>query len=104
MNTILKFGKFKGQDFYSTPKYYQEWLLKQDWFKAPQKPNELLEVQKEMVETVKSIRSWNGYSKSGESAYNKVFELEQMEGDIMYCKCGKLNEVGKRSCGWDCGY
>lgn len=31
----LKFGKFKGQEFQSTPQWYQDWLLKQDWFKAP---------------------------------------------------------------------
>jgi uncharacterized protein (DUF3820 family) len=30
---ILKFGKHKGQNFFDTPVSYQEWLLKQDWFK-----------------------------------------------------------------------
>jgi hypothetical protein len=34
-NFILKFGKYKGQMFLSTPKSYQDWLLKQDWFKLP---------------------------------------------------------------------
>jgi hypothetical protein len=34
-NFILKFGKYKGLQFTSTPKHYQEWLLKQDWFKMP---------------------------------------------------------------------
>lgn len=34
-NFILKFGKYKGQKFSSTPKSYQDWLLKQDWFKVP---------------------------------------------------------------------
>ncbi len=34
-NFTLKFGKHKGQQFLSTPKSYQTWLLSQDWFKAP---------------------------------------------------------------------
>ncbi len=34
-NFKLAFGKYKGQDFLSTPKSYQDWLLNQDWFKAP---------------------------------------------------------------------
>jgi uncharacterized protein (DUF3820 family) len=42
-NFTLKFGKYKGQQFSSTPTSYQEWLLKQDWFKLP---TELTEVQK----------------------------------------------------------
>jgi hypothetical protein len=32
----LKFGKFKGQKFNETPAWYQEWLMKQDWFNKPQ--------------------------------------------------------------------
>lgn len=31
-NFILKFGKYKGTQFSSTPKSYQDWLLGQDWF------------------------------------------------------------------------
>jgi hypothetical protein len=34
-NFILKFGKYKGQNFQSTPQSYQSWLMSQDWFKAP---------------------------------------------------------------------
>jgi uncharacterized protein (DUF3820 family) len=34
----LRFGKYKGQQFENTPKSpYQDWLMKQDWFKAPKK-------------------------------------------------------------------
>lgn len=33
MDTILKFGKFKGQKLSETPSWYQEWLPKQDWYK-----------------------------------------------------------------------
>jgi hypothetical protein len=29
----LGFGKYKGQQFEKTPKSYQDWLFKQDWFK-----------------------------------------------------------------------
>jgi uncharacterized protein (DUF3820 family) len=42
--SILKFGKYKGQDFYSTPKSYQNWLLSQDWFKAPKQAADLWNV------------------------------------------------------------
>jgi hypothetical protein len=35
-NFTLKFGKYKGQQFASTPKSYQDWLLAQDWFKKPE--------------------------------------------------------------------
>jgi hypothetical protein len=31
----LTFGKFKGQNFIDTPKWYQDWLKNQDWFKMP---------------------------------------------------------------------
>ena len=37
---ILAFGKFKGQNFNDTPVWYQTWLLKQDWFNAPQQSTE----------------------------------------------------------------
>jgi hypothetical protein len=34
-NFTLKFGKYKGMQFLSTPASYQNWLLSQDWFKVP---------------------------------------------------------------------
>lgn len=102
-NFTLKFGKYKGQQFQNTPKSYQDWLLKQDWFKIPT-INELTMVQKEMSQVGKSLKSWNGYSRKGQSAYDRMFQLEQIESDIMYCNCGNLNEVGKRNCGMDCGF
>ena len=40
-NFTLKFGKYKGQEFLSTPTSYQSWLLKQDWFKIPTKQTPL---------------------------------------------------------------
>ena len=100
-NFTLKFGKYKGEQFSNTPKSYQDWLLSQNWFKLP---NELTMVQKEMSQVSKSLKGWNGYSKRGQSAYDRMFELEKMESDIMYCNCGRLNETGKRNCGFDCGF
>jgi hypothetical protein len=37
----LKFGKFNGQMFLSTPLSYQSWLLSQDWFKIPSDAQQL---------------------------------------------------------------
>jgi uncharacterized protein (DUF3820 family) len=45
-NSVLKFGKYKGQNFYSTPKSYQNWLISQDWFKAPKQALDLWNVIK----------------------------------------------------------
>jgi hypothetical protein len=39
MDTILKFGKFKGQKLSETPSWYQEWLPKQDWYKPTASAN-----------------------------------------------------------------
>lgn len=103
-NFTLKFGKYKGQNFLNTPKSYQDWLLKQDWFKLPKKTDELTMVQKEMSQLGKSLTGWNGYSAKGQYAYDRMFDLERIESDIMYCNCGNLNEVGKRNCGMGCGF
>lgn len=102
-NFTLKFGKYKGQEFLSTPINYQNWLLSQDWFKAPV-TNKLELIRKEMSQLNKSLKGWDGYSKRGEYAYDRMFELEQQEADIIFCACGRFNEVGKNNCGWDCGY
>jgi len=103
-NFTLKFGKYKGQQFASTPKSYQQWLLSQDWFKAPKQLDEMQQVQQEMSKISDSLKGWDGYSKKGQFSYDRMFELEQMASDIMYCNCGKLNEVGRRNCGMDCGF
>jgi hypothetical protein len=34
-NFILPFGQYKGQNFATTPASYQQWLLRQEWFKLP---------------------------------------------------------------------
>jgi len=63
---ILKFGKFKGQRFENTPKWYQAWLIKQDWFNMPNK------------ERVVSSIKWGVYyipTKQGRIFANMVEEL-----------------------------
>jgi uncharacterized protein (DUF3820 family) len=102
--SILTFGKFKGQDYFTTPSWYQEWLKKQDWFKVPVKMDDLALVQQEMSKVSNQLKGWNGHSSRGQASYDRMFELEQMESDIMYCNCGRFNEPGLRNCGLDCGY
>ena len=52
-NFTLKFGKYKGKEFLSTPKSYQTWLITQDWFKVPSTEEKMPRISS----------SWNGYSK-----------------------------------------
>ncbi|MEY3179131.1 MAG: hypothetical protein RJB42_1372 [Bacteroidota bacterium] len=68
---ILKFGKYKGQNFNSTPISYQNWLLQQDWFKVPsieQKPPTI-------------SKSWDGYSRKGQAQQQSYFEYEVSMAD-----------------------
>ena len=70
-NFTLKFGKYNGMQFLSTPVSYQNWLLSQDWFKVP--TNE--------VKPPQLSKNWNGYSKNGEAKYNAYFEYEMAMAD-----------------------
>jgi len=70
-NFTLKFGKYKGMQFTSTPISYQNWLLAQDWFKIPS--NEL------KPPTISN--NWNGYSKKGQAQENSYFEFEMAMAD-----------------------
>ena len=63
---ILKFGKFKGAKLSETPEWYQNWLLKQDWFKQPAPAHQ-------------QLNGWGGYSKKGESIYDAIFEQEKSD-------------------------
>jgi hypothetical protein len=90
---ILKFGKFKGQKFSDTPQWYQKWLLNQNWFNKPNTNIGSLSNQ---------LKGWDGYSKRGEAIYDKIFELEKMESDMMYCDCGNMKEPNEKYCGWGC--
>jgi uncharacterized protein (DUF3820 family) len=81
MDFILKFGKHKGQNFSSTPKSYQEWLLKQDWFKAPtyaKSPSQIIS------ELSTSLKNWNGHSRNGASIYDRIFEAEKAEEALIF--------------------
>ena len=74
----LKFGKYKGQNFEDTPKSYQNWLSRQEWFKMPQQPLH------------KQLNGWDGYSKKGEAIYDEVFEQEKSHyiNLGLECRCG----------------
>jgi len=72
-NFTLKFGKYKGQDFLSTPTSYQNWLLKQDWFKVPTKQTPL---------HFQSLAGWNGYSKWGQAIEDAIFENDALDQDL----------------------
>ena len=80
---ILKFGKHKGSNFYNTPKSYQNWLLKQEWFK--------IENTKPLH---KQLNGWDGHGKTGEAIYDQVFEQEKNEGDILDEMSGVYSEGG----------
>ena len=68
---ILKFGKYKGQNFNSTPVSYQNWLLAQDWFKVPS-----TEKKPPMIS-----KSWDGYSRKGQAQEQAYFEYEVSMAD-----------------------
>jgi len=77
MDFILKFGKHKGQNFSSVPKSYQEWLLKQDWFKAPTQLTQLQIAEKQFSDASKRLGNWNGHSRKGAAAYDDMFKAEK---------------------------
>lgn len=58
-NFTLKFGKYKGQDFFSTPLWYQEWLIQQK-FVARQEEYDIL---KEGDKIVFNYRWMENYGK-----------------------------------------
>ena len=75
---ILKFGKYKGQNFINTPKSYQDWLLNQDWFKTPSNEEKMPTISK----------TWNGYSNKGQAQEWAVFQWEQRQEIKLDCKRG----------------
>ena len=82
-NFTLKFGKHKGEQFLNTPKSYQEWLLKQEWFKVPN-TDSLTIAQKQFSDANKKLGSWNGYSKKGEAVYDTMFESEKAMDNAIF--------------------
>ena len=73
---ILKFGKYKGQNFNSTPISYQLWLLKQDWFKLPAQLTEVQQASKTISQLSSQLKGWNGYSRNGAAIYDAIFDAE----------------------------
>ena len=73
---ILKFGKFKGQNFNTTPDWYQSWLLKQDWFKVPAQLNEVQAAAKTISKLSGHLKGWDGYSSKGAAIYDSIFDAE----------------------------
>lgn len=71
----LKFGKFKGQDFESTPKWYQDWLLKQDWFKMPSNQASSLSNAEKVFSKAHNYAIKTNYS---ERSIDAMFDAEQM--------------------------
>ena len=78
MDFTLKFGKHKGQMFSTTPKSYQDWLLSQDWFKAPKSEDRMPKIS----------TSWNGYSRRGQAQEWAVFEWEKRQQEKEDCRIG----------------
>lgn len=78
-NFTLKFGKYKGLNFLSTPKHYQSWLLSQEWFKVPipKTQDALQDAQKQFSDSYKKLGNWDGHSKRGEAIYDSMFEAEK---------------------------
>lgn len=83
MEAILTFGKFKGQKFNQTPKWYQDWLLKQDWFSLSVQ-DELINSQRQFSNSYKKLGNWNGYSQKGQAVYDSMFEAEKAMDNAIF--------------------
>lgn len=83
-NFTLKFGKYKGIEFLSTPKSYQQWLLAQDWFKVPTVLNKLQQAEKTISQLSGQLRGWNGHSKRGSAIYDSMFEAEKAMDNAIF--------------------
>ena len=73
----LKFGKFKGQELSSTPKWYQDWLRQQKWFNQP--------IEKPLHQ---QLNGWDGYSRKGQAVYDFIFEQEKAQSAKEDCRLG----------------
>jgi uncharacterized protein (DUF3820 family) len=101
MNFILKFGKFKGQQFSTTPDWYQAWLQKQDWFKMPTQLTKLQQAEKNLSQLSNKLKGWDGYSRKGYATESRLFEAEKAYEDLIYCDCGHHKDPEEKDCG--CG-
>ena len=75
-NFTLKFGKYKGHQFLSTPTSYQEWLLKQNWFKLPTQLTEVQKASKQISQLSSQLNGWDGNSSRGAAIYDSLFDAE----------------------------
>ena len=75
-NFTLKFGKYKGMQFLSTPISYQQWLLKQDWFKIPTELTEVQKASKQISQLSGQLKGWDGNSLRGAAIYDSIFDAE----------------------------
>jgi hypothetical protein len=76
----LTFGKFKGQELSSTPKWYQNWLSKQDWFKMPTSQKSNLSYAEKAFSDAHNYAMSSNYS---ERSINSMFEAEQILDDAV---------------------
>lgn len=72
--SILTFGKFKGQRFCDTPKWYQEWAEKQSGFMARLNSSN-------DPEPPKRPKYWDGHSRKGQVCESAHFEYEMKMAD-----------------------
>jgi len=80
----LKFGKYKGILFSKTPKSYQDWLLQQDWFKAPTQLTEVEQASKTISKLSNQLKGWDGHSSNGAAIYDSLFEAEKAMDDAIF--------------------
>ncbi len=80
----LKFGNYKGKQFNNTPKSYQNWLLKQDWFKAPRQEKPLHQ----------QLNGWDGHSQKGQAIYDAIFNQEKAQAEALDKMSGMYDEGG----------
>lgn len=90
-NFTLKFGKYKGEQFFSTPKSYQNWLLNQEWFKVPNQLDEVQKASKEISQLSSQLKNWNGHSKNGSAIYDNIFEAEKRMDDAIFNNPSQLS-------------
>lgn len=83
-NFILKFGKYKGQMFLSTPASYQSWLLKQEWFKVSVQLTEVQQASKTISQLSGQLKNWNGHSTRGAAIYDSIFEAEKAMDNAIF--------------------
>ncbi len=103
-NFILKFGKYKGQNFLDTPMSYQHWLLEQNWFKRPTALTEMEQAQKNANQCANRLKGWNGYSAKGYAAECDMFDAEvaldqAVENDMKYF--GMNEETKQAQMDWE---